>query len=184
MSRALVVLANGCEEIETVTPADVLVRAGVAVVIASVTDALVVIGSRGLPLGAHTTLTAVGGQDFDLIFLPGGNGSAKTCREDFRIQDLCEHQLASGRWLATICAATTALVPRGLHRGRRLTSYPTVRDQFTGATWLDQPVVVDGNLVTSQGAGTAMAFALTLAKLLAGAKQAAAVAKQMIAQPE
>jgi 4-methyl-5(b-hydroxyethyl)-thiazole monophosphate biosynthesis len=183
MPSALIVLANGCEEIETVTPADVLVRAGVEVVVASVVEGLLVTGSRGLPLGAHVHFDAVCERAFDLVFLPGGVGSAATCRTDPRIQALAARQLASGRWLATICAATTALVPQGLHAGRRLTSFPGVRDQLAGATWVDAPVVIDGNLVTSQGAGTAMAFALTLAKLLVGAEPAAAVARQMLAQP-
>lgn len=183
MPSVLVVLANGCEEIETVTPADVLVRAGVEVVIASVSDSLMVTGSRGLHLGAHVRFDTVRDRDFDLVYLPGGKGSAETCCADPRIQALVARQLAAGRWLATICAATTALVPQGLHLGRRLTSFPGVRDQLKGAIWLDEPVVIDGHLVTSQAAGTSMVFALTLAKLLVGAEQAAAVARQMLAQP-
>lgn len=183
MPSALVILANGCEEIETITPADVLVRAGVEVVVASVSDSLQVTGSRGLHLGAQVRFDTVHERDFDLVYLPGGAGSADTCRHDPRIQALAARQLASGRWLATICAATTALIPQGLHRGRRLTSFPGVRDQLAAAIWIDEPVVIDGNLVTSQAAGTSMVFALTLAKLLVGADKAAAVARQMLAQP-
>lgn len=183
MTRALVVLAEGVEEIEIVTVADVLVRGGIEVVIASAASALTVTGSRRIPLGAHTMLDAVIDQVFDLVYLPGGKGSAETCRDDARIQNLAERQLRSGRWLAIICAAPTALVPRGLHHGRRLTSFPAARQALTGAIWIDEPVVIDGNLVTSQGAGTAMVFALTLVKLLTSPEQAADVARHMIATP-
>ncbi|MBA2480986.1 MAG: DJ-1/PfpI family protein [Planctomycetes bacterium] len=182
MAKVLVVLAPGAEEIEIMTVADVLVRAGQQVTVAS-TAGTVVTGSRGLPLAAHreldpTTLAAA----WDLVYLPGGNGSAAICRDDARIQDLAARQLSEGRLLAIICASVTALVPRGLGRGRSVTSYPGVRDQVephVGA-WRDQPVVIDGNLITSQGPGTALALGLTLARQLAGEEAAANVAKAML----
>ncbi len=183
MASVLVVLAPGAEEIETVTVADVLVRAGQQVLVASAGDTTVVKGSRGLVLGAHAMLDMVTERAFDLVYLPGGMGSATTCRDDQRIQGLAERQLAAGRLLGVICAAPIALVPRALAKGRRLTSFPGVRAQVEphAAEWLDQPVVVDGNLVTSQGPGTAMAFALRLAVLLAGSDVATKVAKDMMA---
>jgi 4-methyl-5(b-hydroxyethyl)-thiazole monophosphate biosynthesis len=182
MTSVLVVLAPGAEEIETVTVADVLVRAGAQVVVASTAEALVVSGSRGIPLAAHTLLDQVRHQTFDLVYLPGGGGSAACCRDDPRIQDLAEAQLRSGRLLGVICAAPISLVPRKLCAGRRVTSYPGVRAQVEphAAAWIDQPVVVDGNLVTSQGPGTAMAFALTLAGLLKGSGVASQVARDML----
>lgn len=183
MATILVVLAPGAEEIETVTVPDVLVRAGQQVVIASTTEAPFVIGSRGIPLGAHTLLSLVRHQTFDLIYLPGGGGAAAIHRDDPRIQDLAATQLTAGRLLAVICAAPIALVPRGLCQGRRLTSFPGVRAQVEPhcAMWLNQPVVVDGNLITSQGAGTALALGLELARLMAGADVASKVAQDMLA---
>jgi DJ-1 family protein len=185
MANALIVLAPGAEEIEAVTVPDVLVRAGLQVTIASAGETTLVRGSRGIPLGAHTLLDLVRQQAFDLVYLPGGMGSATACRDDARIQDLIAAQLAAGRLLAVICAATIALVPRGLCRGRTLTSYPGVRAQVEphAGRWLDQPVVVDGPLITSQGAGTALALALTLVKVLADPQTAARVANEMIASP-
>jgi 4-methyl-5(b-hydroxyethyl)-thiazole monophosphate biosynthesis len=182
MPSVLVVLAEGAEEIETVTVADVLVRAGQQVTVASAGKGTVVTGSRGIPLAAHTMLDQVREQAFDLVYLPGGMGSAKACREDARIQDLAGAQLQSGRRLAIICASVTALAPRKLGQGRRVTSYPGVRaevEPHVGA-WLDQPVVVDRNLVTSQGPGTALALGLTLARQLAGDDTARSVAQAML----
>lgn len=183
MGDILVVLAPGAEEIETLTVADILVRAQQRVTVASTAAVPVVAGSRGLPLAAHGLLDAALGRDYDCVYLPGGMGSATTCRDDPRVQDLAERQLASGRLLAVICAAPIALVPRRLAAGRALTSYPGVRDQVAphARAWLDQPVVIDGNLVTSQGAGTALALALALARLLAGDEVARRIARDIIA---
>ena len=183
MATALIILAPGAEEIETITVADVLARAGHAVTIARVGDTTVVNGSRGLPLAAHTRYGEVADRTYDLVYLPGGKGSAEVCRDDPRIQGLAARQLSSGRWLAVICASPLALVPGKLCAGRRITSFPGVRAELEPycAAWLEQPVVVDGNLVTSQGAGTALALAFTLVELLGDRAAAAQVATAMIA---
>jgi DJ-1 family protein len=182
MPDVLVILAPGAEEIETITVADVLVRAKQNVTVASAVDDLVVPGSRGIPLAAHERLEKVRQKRFDLIYLPGGMGSATFARDNQVVQETLERQLADQRLLAVICAAPIALVPRSLARGRTLTSYPGVRAQVEphAGRWLDQAVVTDGNLITSQGPGTAMTLALTLAKLLAGPEIAENVAKDML----
>lgn len=183
MASVLVVLAPGAEEIEAVTVPDLLVRAKVEVVVASTAAVPVVAGSRGIPLAAHTLLDQVRGRDFDGVYLPGGMGSATTCRDDARIQDLAQRQLAAGRVLATICACPIALVPRGLCAGRQVTSFPGVRAQVEphAKAWLDRAVVRDGNLLTSQSAGTAMALGLALASLLVGDAVARQIAIDVLA---
>jgi 4-methyl-5(b-hydroxyethyl)-thiazole monophosphate biosynthesis len=182
MTAVLVILPPGAEEIETITIGDMMVRAGASVTVASTTSELVVTGSRGLPLAAHTSLDAVLAQRFEVVYLPGGGGSAATHRDDARIQDLVAAQLSSQRLLAVICAAPIALVPRQLCAGRRLTSYPGVRSQVEPhcAAWIDEPVVIDGNLLTSQGPGTAVALGLALIRLTAGADVASKVAADML----
>jgi len=183
MAEVLVILAPGAEEIEAITIPDVLVRAKQRVVIASTTGAPVVLGSRGLPLAAHCLLDQVLERTFDLIYLPGGLGSATTCRDDVRIQDLAERQLHAGRTLALICAAPIALVPRKLCTGRNVTSNPGMRAQVEpyAKAWINQPVVIDGPLITSQAAGTALALALVLARLVAGEAVATQIAADIIA---
>lgn len=182
MPSCLVVLAPGAEEIEYITVCDVLVRAGVQVVAASAAETPVVRGSRGIPLAAHTMLDLVRERAFDAIYLPGGVKSAEHHRDDARTQDLAEAQLRAGRLLAAVCAAPIALVPRQLCAGRKVTSHPGSRAvvEPASAAWLDQPVVEDGCLVTSQAAGTTLALALTLARRLAGAEVAVRVARDMI----
>jgi len=183
MADVLVILAPGAEEIEAITLPDILVRAKQQVVVASTANVPMVNGSRGIPLGAHCLLDQVLHRTFDLIYLPGGMGSATTCRDDPRVQDLAERQLQASRKLAVICAAPIALVPRKLCAGRDVTSYPGVRDQVEphAKAWFNRPVVIDGPLITSQAAGTALALALVLAKLLAGDAVAAQVAADILA---
>jgi DJ-1 family protein len=182
MAKVLIILAPGAEEIETITVADVLVRAGQEVTVASVLDVPVVQGSRGIPLAAHTLLDRVAHDTFDLVYVPGGGGGAEYCTNDSRVQDLIERQLSSQNTLAIMCASPTALVPRGLAKGRTLTCYPGMRARVEphAGKWVDQAVVADGNLMTSQGPGTAMQFALALAKHLAGQAVADRVAKDML----
>jgi DJ-1 family protein len=183
MANALVVLAPGAEEIEFITVPDVLVRAGHQVTIAGTAELPVVRGSRGLPLVSQCRLNDVLEDEFAVVYLPGGKLSAETHRDDPRVQDLIARQLASGRLLAVICAAPIALIQGGHLNGRQITSFPGVRAEVEPhcTTWLDQPVVIDGNLITSQGAGTTLALALALVTRLDGGEHARAVARQMIA---
>lgn len=85
--------------------------------------------------------------------------------------------------VAAICAAPTVLSAAGLLKDKRATSFPAVKSQLQVGEYLESPVVVDGNVVTSRGAGTAMAFALKLVEILNGAAIADQIATSMIVQP-
>ncbi len=184
MARVLVALAPGAEEIETLAVADTLVRAGCTVSVAAAAPTLSLRGSRDLPLAADALLSELADESFDCLFCPGGMGSAEHCRDDPLIQDLLQRQLAGPGLLALICACPIALLPRDLCAGRRLTSYPALRDHFTDrAQWIDAPVVVDGNLITSQGPGTAIQLGLELARQLVDESTADAVATAMLVEP-
>jgi 4-methyl-5(b-hydroxyethyl)-thiazole monophosphate biosynthesis len=184
MADVLVVVAPGAEEIETMAVADVLVRAGQQVTMASASAELMVLGSRGLPLAAHCSLDSCLTRPFAVVYLPGGMGSAKTCREDPRIQSLMARQLREQRLLAVICASVTALIPQGLAATSQVTSFPGVRSQVEPhvRAWRDQAVVEDGNLITSQGPGTAISLGLVLARRLSDAATAAGVAAAMLVE--
>jgi len=165
----LVPLAHGCEELEAVTIIDLLRRAGITVVSAGL-DAHPVKASRGTVLVPDASLDAVLDRDFDMIVLPGGQPGADNLRDDPRIQDMLKQQAAADKYVAAICAAPRVLAQAGLLNGRRATSFPGSLEG-TPAENLDysqDPVVVDGRLVTSRGPGTAMDFALTLIELLLG----------------
>lgn len=169
MSRVLVPLADGFEEIEAVTVVDVLRRAGVEVCTAGLA-ALRVTGSHGIVVEADATLDAVGAEAFDMIVLPGGLPGATRLRDDPRILSLLRETLADGRYAAAICAAPGVLAHAGLLEGRAATSYPGVLHAASapGIELRDEPVVVDGQVVTSRSAGTVLDFALALVELLEG----------------
>jgi protein deglycase len=181
MARVLVPLAQGCEELEAVTITDLLTRGGIEVVTAGL-DSRPVKASRGMTLLPETTIDAVMEQDFDMIVLPGGLPGADHLNDDPRIHRLLERLSAEGKYTAAICAAPKVLATAGLLDGRKATSYP-------GAlAGMDLPrvdvqlerVVRDDKVITSQGPGTAMDFALELVELLVGKTKRDEVEKGLV----
>jgi 4-methyl-5(b-hydroxyethyl)-thiazole monophosphate biosynthesis len=169
MSKVLIPLAQGCEELEAVTIIDLLRRAGIEVVTASLTDEPVVC-SRQTVLLADTTLDAVLKDDFDLMVLPGGLPGADHLNADQRIHTLLDRLDANDRYVAAICAAPRVLVDHGLLNGKKATAYPGALAQHNTdqVEVTNAAVEIQGNVITSRGPGTAMDFALTLIELLAG----------------
>jgi protein deglycase len=166
--NALVPLAEGFEELEAVTIIDVLRRAGVEVTVAALATSPV-IGSHAIAVGADTTLDAVLDRAFDAVVLPGGP-AAKRLRDDPRVTVLVQRAAREGRLVAALCAAPIALEAAGVLRGKRATVYPG--NALSSATQVEERVVVDGNVITSRGPGTALEFSLTLvAKLVGEAKR-------------
>ena len=165
----LVPLAQGCEELEAVTITDLLTRAGINVVTVGL-DEQIVIASRGMKLVPDKQLDDVLEDDFDMIVLPGGLPGADQLNNDQRIQTIVKRLAANNKYTAAICAAPRVLATAGLLEGKRATSFPGALDQFpvNNMTYEEKAVVVDGNVVTSRGPGTAMDFTLTLIELLSG----------------
>jgi len=182
MPTVLAILADGFEEIETVTPVDLLRRAGVEVTLAALGDGLHVTGRCALVMHADTTLAAVladAGRTFDCVFLPGGPG-VTLLRADPRVRALVQHQHAAGRWLAAICAAPTVLHDAGLLAGRRFTAHFSVAAELPGLL-AHERVVLDGRLLTSRGAGTALDFGLSLIAHLISAEKAGEISRSISA---
>lgn len=166
MPSVLAILAEGFEEIEAVTPIDLLRRAGVEVTVAALGPGRSVRGRSGLVLEAETELAAVIGADFDCVLLPGGPGVARL-RADSRVAALVRTQHAAGRDVAAICAAPTVLLDAGVLAGRRFTAHPSVAGELPDLL-SDHAVVRDGPILTSRGAGTSLAFGLELIAGLRG----------------
>jgi len=167
MKRVLVPLAEGFEELEAVTIIDVLRRAGIDVVVASLGDSLVA-GSHGIRIAADTPLAALAEQEFDMIAMPGGMPGADHLKKDARVAALIQHLQRQGKPVAAICAAPMVLAAAGALDGRRATSYPGFLDDATRTTVVDEAVVNDNGVITSRGPGTALDFALALVAELAG----------------
>jgi 4-methyl-5(b-hydroxyethyl)-thiazole monophosphate biosynthesis len=175
--RVLCLLVEGFEEIETVTPIDLLRRAGIEVMLASLSGSQVT-GRCGIKLVADDLLSHVETSQFDLLLIPGGPGVGEM-RSDGRPAALAREFADAGKSIAAICAAPLVLMDAGLLEGKRFTAYHSVRPELGGG--LNDRVVVDGNLITSRGAGTAMDFALAIIIHLADQATADKVASDIMA---
>jgi 4-methyl-5(b-hydroxyethyl)-thiazole monophosphate biosynthesis len=175
MPTVLVPLADGFEEIEAFAPVDLLRRAGVEVVVATLSDNRHATGRSGITAHGDANLADVQTRAFDLVFLPGGAG-VKNLRADPRVLALVKTQHAAGRWLAAICAAPTVLNDAGLLAGRRYTAHFSVANELPAILSAER-VVTDGKITTSRGAGTAVEFGLHLVSLLAGPDKAVEIGK-------
>jgi len=170
MSKALVALAQGCEEVEAVTIIDLLRRANIEVVSAGLSPDPVVC-SRGVVLIADTTLEkAAQMDDFDIVILPGGLPGADNLADSPLLNEVLQRMSEDGKYVAAICAGPRVLAKAGLLEGRRVTAYPGFIEggNFPGVHYTGGAVEIDGKIVTSRGPGTAMDFALTLISLLVG----------------
>jgi protein deglycase len=175
-------LANGFEEIEAVTIVDVLRRAGCRVLVAGLSPGSAQ-GAHGLFLLPDLSVDAaeIAEAEIDLVVLPGGMPGAKILADDIRVQDLLRRQFEAGRRVAAICAAPMAL--SAFSAERRLTCFPGFEARCTAAELREERVVIDGPVITSRAAGTAMEFALALVEELCGAARAEELAAAMLVAP-
>jgi len=167
--RALITLAEGIDDLQSVTLIDVLRRAGVEVLVASIEARRMLTCARGTRLTADAMLVDVLAQHFDLIVLPGGAVGAQHLAAHQPLLQLVQDQAAAGRLFAGIAEAPAlALQAYGVLRQRRMTCLPSTSQHLSGCAFVDLPVVVDGNCITAQGSGGALSFALTLVEQLCG----------------
>ncbi len=161
-------LADGCEEIEALTPLDVLRRGGCEIKTVGITGKQVV-GAHGIEITADITPEEVTGP-IELLILPGGIPGADHLDASPFVSRFIEKTLEDGGHLAAICAAPYVLGKRGLLKGKTATCYPNERfvSQLLGATVTKDPVVTDGNITTAIGMGAASAFAVRLLSLMKG----------------
>ncbi|MCE0825208.1 MULTISPECIES: protein deglycase YajL [Buttiauxella] len=184
-ARALVCLAPGTEETEAVTTIDLLVRGGISVTTASVASDgnLTITCSRGVKLLADAPLVEVADGEFDIIVLPGGLKGAECFRDSPLLVETVRQFHLSGRIVAAICAAAgTVLVPHELFPVANMTGFPGLKETIPEAQWQDKRIVWDPrvNLLTSQGPGTAIDFALKIIDLLVSREKAHEVSQQLV----
>jgi 4-methyl-5(b-hydroxyethyl)-thiazole monophosphate biosynthesis len=180
-----VCLAPGSEETEAVTTIDLLVRGGISVTTASVASDgnLAITCSRGVRILADAPLVEVADGDYDIIVLPGGLKGAECFRDSTLLVETVRQFHLSGRIVAAICAAAgTVLVPHNIFPIGNMTGFPTLKDRIPEEQWVDKRVVWDPrvNLLTSQGPGTSIDFALKIIQLLVGREKAHEVASQLV----
>lgn len=162
-------LAPGFEELEAVTIIDLLRRAQIDVTVAGLEKGPIT-GSRGTRIVPDTLLSSAVNSDYDMLVLPGGLPGADNLNSDNHIHDLLQQMSVKGKYIAAICAAPKVLASAGLLDNKEMTSYPGSLSEMpvAGMHNSGKDVVVDGNVITSRGPGTAMDFSLQLIQLLSG----------------
>ena len=171
MKKAVVLLAEGFEEVEAVTPVDLLRRAGIEVVIAGIGSASVT-GARGITISADSAIDTVK-PEFDAVIIPGGGGGAENIAKSAAASNLIRKIWKEGGLVAAICASpAVVLAPLGILSGKKAVCYPGLEGKLTGAIHTDASVVRDGTVITGKGPGTAFDFALAIIEYLNGKKEA------------
>jgi 4-methyl-5(b-hydroxyethyl)-thiazole monophosphate biosynthesis len=160
--RLIVPLAEGFEEIEAVAIIDVLRRANIKVDVVGVEDEIVA-GRNGIKILCDKIISDVKPEDYDGIVLPGGNPGYKNLENNQQVINFIKYFNSKGKLIAAICAAPTILEKMGILEGKKATCFPKMKDKLRN--YVDEKVVVDGNIITSQGPGTAIEFALEIVKL-------------------
>ena len=178
-----VFLADGFEETEALCPVDVMRRAGIDVVLAGVSGEYVT-SSHGVTVKSDVLLDSIpGDSSFEAVFCPGGMPGSVNLSQSWKVNELIVRTAQTGV-VAAICAAPGALSRAGVFSGVRITAHPSAVSEISNAD-VDAraDVVRDGNLITSRGAGTAMAFALEIASALEGAQKALEVSSSICYTP-
>jgi 4-methyl-5(b-hydroxyethyl)-thiazole monophosphate biosynthesis len=181
MNKTVVFLADGCEEVEALTIIDVLRRGEVNAVGVSLMGRKEVHGAHNIVLTADELFDEVNFNNVKMIVCPGGLGGTNNIKTHNGVKKIAERFINDeSRFVAAICAAPSALGKFGVLEGRKATCYPGFEGELTGAKFSSDEVVKDGNLITSKGPATAMAFSLELLKNLTDEETAEAVARGML----
>jgi protein deglycase len=179
MKQAVIILANGFEEVEAITPADFLNRGGINVILAGI-GGKAIKGSHGITVIADLEIDQVP-KDFDCLVVPGGSKGAENIAASKVAIELIRETYEKGRLVGAICAAPAVVLPKtGIIRGKNVTCFPGLEDKLAGAHFSEERVVTDGNLVTSRAAGTAAEFSLVLLEILSGKETSDKVRSQTL----
>lgn len=181
MKTAVLLIAEGFEEIEAVTICDVLRRGHIQVTMAGI-GGTVVRGAHGISMQTDVMLAEVGDRLFDAIILPGGMGGTENLLGSATTTTLLQRHGAAGKLVCAICAAPWVLARAGLLENREATIYPGLESKLT-TTCGAGTVIQDGNVITSKGPATAMEFALALVEELAGEQARVEVGKGLLYYP-
>ncbi|MES0371576.1 MAG: DJ-1 family glyoxalase III [Mariprofundaceae bacterium] len=184
MKRVLIPFTEGVEEIELVAAIDLLRRAEIEVITASL-DGAAVKGRSNITITADAKLADVAGETWDMVVLPGGLPNAYLLRDDENVKAVVQRLRDERKTIAAICAAPTALAAFGVTDNRRVTSYPAMKEEILklspSSVYLDDAVVEDDFLITSRGAGTAIEFALRLITRLCSKERSEEIRQSIIA---
>jgi len=179
--KAYIFLTTGFEEIEAICVIDILRRAGIEVKAIACPAFKKVIGAHDIEISTDAILDRTDFSDGDMLILPGGQPGTDNLNLQKKLKKLIQTYHDQNKYIAAICAAPLIFGEMGLLKGKRATCYPGYEGLLLGAEFAgNERVVVDGNIITSKGVGTAIEFSLKLVELLVGEKTAETLKKKMI----
>lgn len=181
MSKVYVFLAEGFEEVEALTPVDLLRRAGVSVELVSVMDDIAVTGSHNITIQADKMIQDIT-EEADMLVLPGGIPGTPNLRACKALEEMIITYNEQHKYLAAICAAPTIYGEMGLLKGKKAICYPSMEEGLKDAVVTVEPVVADDNFITSRGMGTGIDFGLKLVEILCGKNAADTLAEKIVYQ--
>jgi len=181
MPQILVPLANGFEEIEAISIIDICRRGGLDVIVAGV-DEKTAMGAHNIPIVTDCLITDVNVSGLDMIALPGGWGGTEALASNVTVQSILKQMKKSDKHITAICAAPYALNAAGV-LSDNYTCYPSIENKIRLEGYNnDQHTVIDGKVITSQGVGTAICFALEIVKTLKGDNTYKNLKKEILAE--
>lgn len=176
-------LAPGFEEIEALATVDAMRRAGMKVVEVAVADTKNVTGATGQTVVADSLITEIDPTDAEWIIIPGGQPGADNLHASPKVNEIIKNRFDRGGRIAAICAGPAVVVaPTGILKGKKATCYPGLGDMIEsgGGTYVKEAVVVDGNIITSEGPGTTLKFAKAIICASEGEQKASEVLASML----
>jgi len=179
MKKVFIHLANGFEEVEAITPVDVLRRAGCEVTLVSVTGKREVTSARGMTVLSDTLFDDMDYTRADVILFPGGQPGSDNLTKHAGLKKLIPEFHKQGKIIAAICAAPMVLANAGILQGKRVTCFPGTEPLLKGAICTGNTVEIDGNIITGKAAGAAMKFSLVLTEQLISKSKADELRKAM-----
>ena len=174
-----ILLADGFEEIEALTPLDILRRAGLDVKTCAI-GSKIAVGAHKIPVICDVFASEINPNEVSLLILPGGMPGTLNLDASHFTDDLISAVTKNGGRIAAICAAPLILGKRGLLDGRSATCYPGFEGELKGAEISSLPVVTDGNITTAKGMGVALEFSLELVRLILGEDKANEISKSVM----
>ena len=166
MSKVCIFLAEGFEEIEGLTVVDLLRRAEIEVLMASISDQINVTGAHGICVKADILAKEVNYEDMDMVVLPGGMPGTLNLGDSPVVCQQAAAFAKAGKLVGAICAAPSILGKLGLLDGKEAVCYPGFEEKLEGARVSFEPVIADENIITSRGLGTAIDFAAVIIEKL------------------
>lgn len=180
MKKIGIFLADGFEEIEGLTVVDILRRAGMEAKMISIVERKEICGSHKISVQADALFEDVDFAQLDGVVLPGGMPGTLNLGAHAGVNEIIKSFAREDKLVAAVCAAPSVLGQAGLLQGRKATCYPGYEDKLTGAEVIYDEVAEAGNIITSRGMGTTIAFALRITAYLAGEEKAQELAEKII----